>query len=243
MESRNDWMMTLRWSTENIRWNSMAQRSPDSRNHIRTGNQANVSLKSIFFFEVKYSGNLNSFFNVTRLLELELGIWRCYSPILVETLLRAFFRYDHTNPFDSRAAHFEWLPFWCKECCDCNMHVIFAGAENKEKRNTFLESNVTPRNFNEERSLVVSEAFAPWAEVWFSFLGQFLAKYTPNLSKYCSFCFVTTRLSTLRIHLPVDDDLGPFVTILNQVVCESYVSKSLVLTSHSLAAQLLPQVG
>ena len=124
MESRNDWMMTLRWSTENIRWNSMAQRSPDPRNHIRTGNQANVSLKSIFFFEVKYSGNLNSFFNVTRLLELELGIWRCYSPILVETLLRAFFRYDHTNPFDSRAAHFKWLPFWCKECCDCNMHVI-----------------------------------------------------------------------------------------------------------------------
>ena len=50
--------------------------------------------------------------------------------------------------------------------------------------------------------------------------------------------------------LPVDDELGPFITILKEVMYELHVLRSLVLTSHistepeacSLAAQLSPQV-
>ena len=62
------------------------------------------------------------------------------------------------------------------------MHVILRGAKNMQKirrRGTFLEWDMIPRNFNEERSHGVSGAMTcHWAEVWFSRLRRFLAKYT-----------------------------------------------------------------
>lgn len=118
--------------------------------------------------------------HVTRLLSLELELkqWRFYSPILLKIRHEVFLDHDHINPFDSRAVRLWCLPFWCKEFCDCTMYVILR-VQKIRRRGTSLESIMTSRNFNEERSPSVGEAFAClWAEVWFSRLRQFPAKYT-----------------------------------------------------------------
>ena len=129
-------MTTLWWSTANICWRSMAQDPPDLRNHTRAIKQANVCLGS-FFFAIYHSGNLSSCFMLRGywILGLELEKWRCYTPILLETRHKAFLHHDHINSFDSRAVRFRCLTFWCKEFCDCKMHVShFSGAENIEER-------------------------------------------------------------------------------------------------------------
>ena len=140
-------------------------------------------IEAHFFFWNKIFREPNFLLHVTRLfgLELELEKWRCDSPILLETLLKALLHHDSINPFDSRALRFWCLPFRFKDFNDCKLHVILR-VQKIRKRGTFFETNMTPRNFNEERSPGVSEAFAwLWAEVWFAFLRRFPANYTPSL--------------------------------------------------------------
>ena len=76
---------------------------------------------------------------------------------------------------------FWWLPFRWKDPCDCKMHVIL-WVQKTRRSGTSLETNMTPRNFNEERRPGVGEAFAwLWAEVWIARLRRFPANYTPSL--------------------------------------------------------------